>query len=89
MSEAEPGKWLLWQVRPWGLRMTVRVIGRYETQEAAVRVGVRLGRTLPKGAAMRYYVRPQGCHLPRDPARYAWAHRDGGAAAGGRAPARR
>jgi hypothetical protein len=88
MIVPEPGEWVLWLVRPHQGRVTVRIVGRFSSQGAAVRHGVRLGRATAPGA-VRYYVREAGRHLPRDPARYAWVPRDGGVVAGGRAPARR
>jgi hypothetical protein len=88
MVEAEPGEWVLWLVRPYQGRLTARIVGRFSSQGAAVRHGVRLGRATPPGA-VRYSVREAGRHLSRDPARYPWLREDRGAAAGGRAPARR
>jgi hypothetical protein len=84
----EPGEWVLWLVRRQGRGVSVRVVGRFGSQVAAVRHGVRLGRATPPGA-VRYYVREAGRHLSRDPARYRWMSRAAGAATGGRAPARR
>jgi hypothetical protein len=86
MIVAEPGEWVLWLVRRQGRGVSVRVVGRFASQVAAVRHGVRLGRATPPGAA-RYYVREAGRHLSRDPARYRWMSEAGGAAVGGRAPA--
>jgi hypothetical protein len=74
MIVAEPGEWVLWLVRRQGRGVSVRVVGYFNSQLAAVRHGVRLGRATPPGA-VRYYVRAAGRHLSRDAARYAWARR--------------